>query len=398
MAKLWNKEGTAINKEIEKFAVGNERIIDLKLVKYDCTASIAHAKMLNNIGVLNGKELEQLVAALQEIVKLDSEGKFSISVEQEDCHTAIENFLTEKLSDIGKKIHTCRSRNDQVIAALRLFEKDELQQIEQLVKELITAIKNFSSRNAGIPIPGYTHMRKAMPYSVGKWAEAFSESLQDDILLLNAASQLIDQNPLGSAAGYGVPVFKIDRELTAKLMQFSKVQNNTLYVQNSRGKFEIAILDALSQIMLDMNKMATDIWLYTSSEFGYFELPAEFSMGSSIMPQKVNPDVIELVRAKTAMMRSYRDAISSIILNLPSGYNGDFKLTKEPLMNGIELSKSCISIMALVMGGLKVNAERCKSAMTPELYATEKALQLVKKGVPFRDAYRKVAESSVEKI
>ncbi len=392
MAKLWDKKGISIDKEIEKFAVGNEHIIDLKLVKYDCIASIAHVKMLKKIGVLNAKELDQLIAGLQEIIKLDSEGKFSIAIEQEDCHTAIENFLVAKLGDAGKKIHTCRSRNDQIIAALRLYQKDELQQSKMLVQELIISIKKFSEKNKAIPMPGYTHMRKAMPYSVGKWAEAFSESLQDDLILIDSAFRLIDQNPLGSAAGYGVPVFNIDRKLTADLLGFEKVQNNILYVQNSKGKFELAILDALNQIMLDLNKLASDIWIFTTVEFGYFDLPKEFSMGSSIMPQKSNPDVIELVRAKAGVMKGYRDSVNNIILGLPSGYNGDGKLIKEPLMNGIELSKSCIKIMALAMEGLKVNEEKCRTAMTPELYATEKALQLVKKGVPFREAYRQVGE------
>ncbi len=393
MAKLWDKKGISINKEIEKFAVGNEHIVDLKLVKYDCIASIAHAKMLKKLGILNSKELEQLIAGLNEIIKLDAEGKFAIAVEQEDCHTAIENYLTAKLGDAGKKIHTCRSRNDQVIAALRLYQKDELQQSKKLVQELIISIKKFSEKNKSVPMPGYTHLRKAMPYTVGKWAEAFSESLQDDLLIVDSALKLINQNPLGSAAGYGVPVFNVDRKLTANLLGFEKVQNNTLYVQNSKGKFELAVLDALNHVMLDLNKLAFDIWLFTSAEFGFFELPKEFSMGSSIMPQKVNPDVIELVRAKTGVMKSYRDAVHNIILNLPSGYNGDSKLIKEPLMNGIELSKSCIRIIDLVMGGLNVNEERCKSAMTPELYATEKALQLVKKGVSFREAYRQVGEN-----
>lgn len=359
-------------------------------MKYDCIASIAHARMLNKMGVLSSTELRQLIFALEEIISLDNEGKFSIAIEQEDCHTAIENYLTGKLGDAGKKIHACRSRNDQVIAALRLYEKEELREVGKLVRNLISAITNFSSRNSGIPLPGYTHLRKAMPYSIGRWAESFSESLQDDILLLDSVSMLIDQNPLGSAAGFGVPIFKVDREFTARQLKFGRVQKNTLYVQNSRGKFELAILDALNQVMLDINKLATDMWLFTSAEFGFIELPKEFSMGSSIMPQKVNPDVVELLRAKAGVMKGHRDSINSMILNLPSGYNGDFKLTKQPLIEGFELAKSCISIMTLVIGGLKVNEGRCKAAMTPELFATEKALELVKKGVPFRDAYRKM--------
>ncbi len=366
-------------------------MIDQKLVKYDCIASIAHAKALQKAGILKSSELKRLTAGLNEIVLLDSKGKFKIEPEQEDCHTAIENQLTKKLGYLGKKIHAGRSRNDQVIAALRLYEKDELVRLQLLIIKLISAIKKFSGRTKNIPVPGYTHLRKAMPYTVGKWAEAFAESLQDDLLLIKAAYSLINQNPLGSAAGYGVPVISIDRKLTAKLLGFSKVQNNTLYVQNSRGKFELFILHAINQVMLDLNKLATDIWLYTTVEFGYFSLPKEFSLGSSIIPHKANPDVVEIVRAKTSVFKSYCDSINSIIMNLPSGYNGDFKLTKEPLISGIETAKGCIGIMAVVMSGLEVNAGRCKEAMTPELYTTEKALGLVKRGMPFRDAYRKVA-------
>lgn len=394
MAKLWQKKGYALNRQVEGFCASVEYLIDQKLVKYDCIASIAHAKALKKAGILKNGELKKLTAGLNGIIALDSEGKFRIKQEQEDCHTAIENHLTRKLGLLGKKIHACRSRNDQVIAALRLYEKDELVQLQQLITKLIAAIKKFSSRNKSIPIPGYTHLRKAMPYTVGKWAEAFAESLQDDLQLIKAAYNLTNQNPLGSAAGYGVPVIDIDRKLTAQLLGFSKVQNNTLYVQNSRGKFELFILHAINQVMLDLNKLATDIWLYTTVEFGYFTLPKEFALGSSIMPHKANPDVVEIVRAKTAAFKSRCDAISSIIMGLPSGYNGDFKLTKEPFISGIETAKGCIAIMAVVMSGLKVNAGRCKQAMTPELYTTEKALGLVKKGMAFRDAYRKVAEEA----
>ncbi len=394
MAKLWQRKGTALNRQIEEFCVGNEHIIDQKLVKHDCIASIAHAKALQKAGIIKSSELKKLTAGLNEIISLDRKGKFRIKPEQEDCHTAIENHLTKKLGYLGKKIHTGRSRNDQVIAALRLYEKDELAGLQLPITKLISVIKKFGGRTNKIPIPGYTHLRKAMPYTVGKWAEAFAESLQEDLLLLKAANKLIDQNPLGSAAGYGVPVIDIDRKLTAKLLGFSKVQNNTLYVQNSRGKFELFILHALNQVMLDLNKLATDIWLYTTDEFGYFSLPKEFSLGSSIMPHKANPDIVEIVRAKTAMFRSCCDAISSIITGLPSGYNGDFKLTKEPFISGVESAKSCISIMAVVMSGLNVDAARCRAAMTPELYTTEKALGLVKKGMAFRDAYRKVADEN----
>ncbi len=392
ISKLWEKKGLGMDKGIEKFTVGNEHIIDQSLVKFDCIASIAHANALLKAGILDKAELKKLTAGLNEIIELDRKGEFRITVEQEDCHTAIENYLTSKLGDLGKKIHTGRSRNDQVLAAIRLFEKSELSQLKLLVNDLVAATRNFSIKNSSIPIPGYTHLRKAMPYTVGKWAEAFSESLNDDLALIDSALKLIDQNPLGSAAGYGVPVINLDRVLTAKLLGFEKVQNNTLYVQNSRGKFELIILDSLNHVVLDLNKMATDVWLFSTEEFGYFQLPKDFSMGSSIMPHKVNPDVLEIIRAKAGIMKSYRDAVNNIILNLPSGYNGDFKLTKEPLMSGIELAKSTVSIMTLIISKLIVNKERCNAAMKKDLYTTEKALTLVKNGMPFREAYKKVAE------
>lgn len=389
--KLWQKKDFNIDKAIEKFTVGNENIIDQKLVKYDCIASIAHAKALHKAGILNKTELSQLIAGLEEIMLLDSKGEFKITVEQEDCHTAIENHLTKKLGKLGKKIHTGRSRNDQIIVALRLYERHELEEIISAVSRLIEELNKFSSKNSKIPIPGYTHLRKAMPYAVGKWAEAFSESFRDDLALINSAKKLINQNPLGSAAGYGVPVLNIDRNLTQKLLGFDKVQNNTLYVQNSRGKFELMVLNSLNNLMLDINKLSTDLWLFTSSEFGYFELPKEFSMGSSIMPHKANPDVLEIARAKAGMMKSYCDAVNNIILNLPSGYNGDFKLTKEPLFNGIEMAGSSADIMAQIINGLKVNEKRCREAMTSELYTAEEAAKLVKQGMPFREAYQEVA-------
>lgn len=391
--KLWDRKGVKLKREIEDFAVGNETQVDQAIVYYDCIASIAHARMLQKIGVLTSQELSRVVHALKELVSIDRQGSFKIKKEEEDCHTAIENYLAEKLGDIGKKIHAGRSRNDQVAAALRLYEKHELEEVKSSVSLLLSSLKLFQKKNAKVPIPGYTHLRKAMPFSVGGWAQAFIESLQDDLILLENAAKLVDQNPLGSGAGYGVPVIAVDRKLTAKELGFAKVQESPLYVQNSRGKFELVILDAINYVMLDLNKLASDIWLYTSGEFGYFQLPKEFSMGSSMMPQKVNPDVIELLRAKASVVAGYRETVSRIIQGLPSGYHGDFKLTKEPLMRAFEAVNSSLKIAALIIGGLKVDDQRCRAAMTKELYATEEALKLVKQGIPFREAYRKVAES-----
>jgi len=388
--KLWQKK-YQLNSQIEEFTVGNDYLLDQKLVKYDCIASIAHAKMLNKIGVLTKNECNKLITTLNEIIKLDGKGEFVIKKEDEDCHTAIENFLVEKLGNVGKKIHTARSRNDQALTALRLYYKDEIKSVVQLVKELKKELVLFKDKYDHVEIPGYTHMRKAMPSSIGLWAESFIESMNDNKTLLLDVAKLIDQSPLGTGAGYGLPIH-VDRMLTAKLMGFRKVQNNPLYVQNSRGKFESSMLHALSQILFDLNKMALYILLFSMTEFGYFELPPELCTGSSIMPHKKNPDVLELVRAKYHQIVSYEFEVKSIIGNLISGYNRDVQLTKEPMMKGFEITKDSLSIMKLVLEKLQVNRENCKKAMTKELYATKNVYESVKKGIPFREAYMQISQ------
>lgn len=354
-------------------------------------ASIAHAKMLCKIGILGKKECDALVSALGEIAELDKKGKFPISQEDEDCHTAIENYLVKKLGDTGKKIHTARSRNDQVLTALRLYEKDEIADVLKLCENLAKELADFKKKYGKVQMPGYTHMRKAMPSSMGYWADAFVLALEDDKKLLACAASLIDQSPLGTGAGYGAPI-KLDSEMTAKLMGFSKLQGNGIHAQNSRGKFESSVLHALTQVMFDLNKMATDLALFSMPEFGYFELPQEMCTGSSLMPQKKNPDVLELVRAKYHSVLACEFEVKGIISNLPSGYNRDLQVTKEPLMKGFETAKASLEVMALVISKLKVNEKKCKAAMTPELYAAHKVHELVKNGVPFRDAYRQVAK------
>ena len=388
--KLWDK-GISVDQQVLRYTVGDDFILDRKLVKYDCIASIAHAKMLAKIGVLESDEAKKLERALLEIVELAEQDKFEISPEQEDCHTAIENYLTEKLGDLGKKIHTARSRNDQVVTALRLLYKDELQRCEQLVGELKTAISGFAEKIGQVVFPGYTHTRKAMPSTISLWATAFMDSLEDDEKILQAAKDLIDQSPLGTGAGYGVPL-EIDRKFTAELLGFKRVQKNPLYVQNSRGKFETAILFALNQIMYDLNKMASDLILFSLPDFGYFDLPDEFCTGSSIMPQKKNPDVLELIRANYQVTVSYEFQVKQLNANLISGYHRDLQLTKKPVLQGFEIAKSSLEMMKLVFQNLQVNEEACGRAMTEEIYATEKVYQLVKKGIPFREAYRKVAK------
>lgn len=388
--KLWNPEST-LNGEVESFTVGNDPVLDRALVKYDCLGSIAHAKMLGKIGLLPEDEVLQLVDELENIIELDSRGEFEILPEQEDCHTAIEQHLTETLGDVGKKIHTGRSRNDQVVTALRLFYKDELSGLRSAVEGFNKAAQQFAYDYNDIPMPGYTHTRKAMPSSVKMWIEAFISGMQDNQKLLKTAYDLVNQSPLGTGAGYGVPL-DLDREFTAKEMGFARVQENPIAVQNSRGKYESTILHACSQVMADLNRMATDLILFSEPDFGYFDLPAELCTGSSIMPQKKNPDVFELVRAKYHQILGWQTQIQSMTANLISGYHRDLQLTKEPVMRGLEVTTGSIKIMTSALSQVSVNRERCENAMTEELYATERAYKLVREGVPFRDAYRKISE------
>ncbi len=391
--KLWQKKGTTLHKEIEQYTVGNDPFLDQKLVKVDAIASIAHASMLNKINILTKQELKALKKELCNIIKLDKKNKFKITLKDEDVHTKIENHLTKKLGKLGKKIHTGRSRNDQVIVDTRLYSKEKLLGIEEQAIKLCQALAKQSQKNQSTPMPGYTHMQKAMPSSVGLWLGSFAESLLDYLELLDAAYKLNNQNPLGSAAGYGVPL-NLDRNMTTKLLGFAKTQNNILYVQNSRGKIELAILNALTQIMLDLNKLATDLLLFTMQEFQFFEIPDEFCTGSSIMPHKKNKDVLELIRANYGIMLGYSTQIANIISSLPSGYNRDLQLTKEPLMAGLELANSTLSICTLVISKLEVNKKNLLKACTPELFATGKAFELAKKGIPFREAYKTIKNTN----
>ncbi len=388
--KLWEK-GKKLNKQIEDFTVGEDYILDQRLVKYDCLASIVHVKMLGKIGILKGGETQKLIKELNNIIDLTNKGKFKILEEQEDCHTAIENYLTKNLGDLGKKIHTARSRNDQVLTAMRLYYKEELNNCKNLINELIKAITKFVKKYGKIKLPGYTHTRKAMPSSIAMWGDSFIDSMQDNLKTIDFTLQLIDQSPLGTGAGYGLPI-KIDREYAARLLGFKKLQKNPIYTQNSRGKFESAILHTLSQIMFDLNKIASDLIMFSMPEFGYFELPEEFCTGSSIMPQKRNPDVLELLRAKYHVVISYEFQVKNIIGNLLSGYNRDIQLTKEPTMKGLETTNESLSVTSLIFENLKVDKEKCNKALTEDIYKTENVYKLVKKGIPFREAYKIISK------
>ncbi len=388
MSKLWKKR-VELNRDIEAFTVGDDYILDRDIVIPDCFASMAHAKMLCEIGVLSKEEFKNLKSELVEIVKDTKSGLFSVRVEDEDSHTAIENRLVERLGADGKKIHTGRSRNDQVIAALRLYARDFILDLEEATLRLVGFLLDFAESYRGVPMPGRTHMQIAMPSSVGLWAASFAEELLDDVYLLKGAYKLNNVSPLGSAASYGVPL-PLNRERVAELLGFERVQNNVLYVNNSRGKFESIILNAAEQVMLTLSKLSQDIILFSMPEFGYFSLPEELCPGSSIMPQKKNPGMLELIRAKTSTVTALNLQIKGIIKALPSGYNRDFQETKRAFMEGLRITLASVKIMALTIEKLGVNEERLVKGFIPEIFAADRAFELVDRGVPFRDAYREV--------
>lgn len=390
MKKLWDK-GTKLNKFVEAFETKDDLIWDQKLLEYDVLGSIAHAKMLHKIGILTSEELNKLEVGLNEILKLDKTGKFGLQFGDEDIHTKIENYLTENYGEVGEKIHTARSRNDQVLAALKLYAKDELEEIQKQVLALVQNFHNFSKKYGEIPMPGYTHMQKAMPYSLGQWIESFIESLVDDLIQIDSAYKLINQSPLGSGAGFGVPL-KLDKQFTAKQLRFSKVQQNPLYCQNSRGKFEATILSSLISVLMTLNKFASDILLFTTSEFNFFKISDEISTGSSIMPQKKNLDLAELIRSKVHLVLGNYTQIVSLSSNLISGYNRDIQDSKKPLMESFEITLDTLKAAQILVQNIKPNENALKTAMTDKLYATEKAYQLVKKGIPFRKAYKIVGK------
>ena len=296
--KLWeNGDSAGLHEKVEEFTAGEDIHLDQKLVEWDVVGSIAHATMLNKIGILTDSELIDLRKALVRIIELNEKGKFVLELKDEDVHTKIENNLTETLGSVGKKIHTGRSRNDQVQVDLRLYTKEKLFRIEARLFGLCRELVKFAEKNKWVPMPGYTHFQKAMPSSVGLWAMSYAESLMDDQRILKAAFSINDQNPLGSAAGYGVPL-NLDRDLTTRLLGFANLQNNVLYVQNSRGKIESIVISALAQIMLDLSRLSNDLIIYSTEEFGFFTIGDKFRTGSSIMPNKRNPDILELVRGK----------------------------------------------------------------------------------------------------
>ncbi len=391
MTKLWQK-GYGLNEKVERFEAAQNSLLDARLIRHDVWGNLAHIAMLQKIGILSEQEHQILQEALQTVLDLEARGEFEIKPSDEDVHTSIENFLAASTGAAGKKIHTARSRNDQVLLDTRLYAKEQLHAIGKKLFALCTSLLTFAQANIDVPMPGYTHMQRAMLSSMGLWAASFAESLLDDEQLLSSAYTLNDQSPLGSAAGYGVPI-AIDRQDVADQLGFAKVQNNVIYVQNSRGKIEAAIVQALSQIMLDLSKFAQDVLLFSTVEYGFFLLPSEICTGSSIMPQKRNLGVMELVRARTQTMLALQQQILGIITGLPSGYNMDYQETKRPFMEALDLVQESLEICEVVISNVQVNTERLIAACTFELFAADRAYELAKSdNIPFRDAYRIVGK------
>ena len=392
MAKLWQTKSTQLHPLVEKYTVGNDYILDSRLLPFDVEASLAHAQALVKMKILTQSEYQKLKTGLQDILKLHAKGKFQIKQSDEDCHTAIENYLTEKYGVLGKKIHTCRSRNDQVLVATRLYTRKKLKQISvELIKTQKVFLK-IAKKYEFLPMPGYTHTRRAMPSSVGHWAASYVEELINDHMILESAYKLNDQNPLGAAAGFGINM-PLDRKLTTKLMKFDRVQVNTLYCVNSRGPSESYILSVITKIMMTLGRLANEMIWFSTPEFSFFNFPDEFTTGSSIMPQKKNPDVFEILRSNVNVIVALQSQIKDISKNLISGYNRDTQLTKEPLIKGLGITRRSLEIVALVMEKVTPNKEVLMKSIAPEFLAVHESNKLVKKGMAFRDAYQHVKEN-----
>ncbi|MBD3311070.1 MAG: argininosuccinate lyase [Candidatus Magasanikbacteria bacterium] len=399
MAKLWQTVSTSLHPMVERYTVGNDYKLDKKILPFDIEASIAHVKGLEKIGVITAQELVQIVAGLNEILEKFQRGEFIIQQSDEDCHTAIENYLVEKLGTLGKKVHTGRSRNDQVLVATRLYTRKKLKQISENVIELEKVFLNFAKKYKGVPMPGYTHTRRAMPSSIAHWAAAYLEELINNHMLLETAYKLNDQNPLGAAAGFGVNL-NLQRKYTTELMDFKRTQINSLYCVNSRGTTESYILSVLTQIMMTLGRLSTEMILFTTPEFDFFHLPYQYTTGSSIMPQKRNPDIFEILRSNVGVIVGLQTQVKDICKDLISGYNRDTQLTKEPLIKGMGIARRSLEVVALVMKDVEPKVENLQQAMTAELFATHAVNRHVKTGLAFRDAYQKVKEDieHLEKI
>ena len=388
--KLWDK-GTTTLESIHQFTVGNDREMDKRLAPYDIQGTIAHITMLSNGGLFPKSELENVAHELKILLAEVEKSDFTIPHEVEDIHSWVELKLTEKLGNIGKMVHTSRSRNDQVLVDLHLYLKAELTQFQQKVRDFGKELCDLAVKYEFVSLPGYTHTQVAMPSSFGMWLSAYAECLADDLLLLKTAYDWADQNPLGTAAGYGSS-FPIDRELTTELLGFSQLKINPIAAQLNRGKLEQTVCFALTSLSGTMGKLASDCVLYLCQNFQFIQFPDELTTGSSIMPHKKNPDVFELIRAKCNQVGTLSFEVSAISRNLTSGYHRDFQLLKEPLFRAIDLTSDCLEMLGYMMHQLEVSSELMENALYSSVYSVDAIKVLVDKGVPFRDAYVQVGK------
>ena len=386
--KLWEKN-FEINKEIERFTVGRDREMDLYLAKYDVLGSMAHITMLESIGLLGSDELPQLLDALKDIYALCERGEFRIEDDVEDVHSQVEMLLTRRLGDMGKKIHSGRSRNDQVLVDLKLFTRHELMEIAQEVKSLFDELIQKSNQYKDVLMPGYTHLQIAMPSSFGLWFGAYAESLADDMLFLQAAFKMTNRNPLGSAAGYGSS-FPLNRTMTTELLGFDSMDYNVVYAQMGRGKMERNVGFAIATIAGTLAKLAFDACLFNSQNFAFVKLPKECTTGSSIMPHKKNPDVFELIRAKSNKLQALPQQVTLIMNNLPVGYFRDLQIIKEVFLPAFGELKDCLQMAAYIINRIEVNEHILDNPMYDPIFSVEEVNRLAAAGMPFRDAYKKV--------
>ncbi|MBO5193497.1 MAG: argininosuccinate lyase [Bacteroidales bacterium] len=385
---LWSK-GTKATDLVEQFTVGNDRILDLRLAEYDVIGSKAHIKMLESIGLLSDEELKTLTAGLDSILEDIRNGQFRLEDDVEDIHSQVEMLLTQRFGEIGKKIHSGRSRNDQVLVDIKLFLKDEIQKIKDEVLQLFSTLQSLSEKYRDVLLPGYTHGQIAMPSSFGLWFGAYAEALADDMHMLRGAYNVADQNPLGSAAGYGNS-FPLDREMTTRLLEFSSLDYNAVAAQLSRGKTEKATASAIGSIALTLNKLAADCCMYMCPNYGFISFPDELTTGSSIMPHKKNPDVWEIIRGNCNRILSCENEISLLCSNMPHGYHRDFQLLKDILFPALELMHRCLFMADYMLKHIRVNEKILDSPLYDYLFTVEEVNRRTLNGMPFRDAYKSV--------
>ncbi len=386
--KLWDK-GLPTDQKIDIFTVGNDRQLDLVLAKYDIKATLAHAKMLHKIKLLSDQDISDIEKELNNLAVAIEEGSFVIEDQFEDVHSKIEFELTKRIGDAGKRIHTARSRNDQVLVAMHLYLKDELLQIKSLVKELSQNLLTSAEKHKDVLLPGYTHLQIAMPSSFGLWFSAYAESFVDDLYFVNAAIKVVDQNPLGSAAGYGSS-FPIDREFTTRELGFETLKYNVVAAQMSRGKSEKSAAFAMSSVAGTLSKLAMDVCLYMSQNFNFMSIPSELTTGSSIMPHKKNPDVFELIRGKCNKIQALPYELSLLTNNLPSGYHRDLQLLKEGIIPAIQDMKASLEMAIYAFEQVKVNKDILNDDKYDYLFSVDTLNELVMQGMSFRDAYVKI--------